>query len=977
MEGDLLVKTNNVELAVRELESKISNYVLLYQRSEALSPLSDFIFESFDPEELGEALEGWFVRSDIENYAYRLLKGEDVGIDLLFREYFEDNEFHVVRNEFFYSVIAILDHVARKKGIKYFVIVLTNKCVSIGLEKFISFSLDVDRSFNFVVIDALNDERIFQSSIIFGENRIKMLNLFYHEEDVVKGENVFRFDELFSDSYRWMLWEVCAHLLDQMRYSKIGLDVGKVEKVVYSYLGVNRNEDAIDYINFVLEGLKEEGDALLLARYNRLLAYVYAITQSRWDLTVEIAKKSMSFAFRSKNKGEIILSKALLFFVGAVLGEDVVKLLDDIKKSKKSVKELDFDKLYYHIVTFYYFFISTRDILGIEKIERMLLKALRYYRKKRDYFHLAVLHHLRGNLFIEKGFNIRAIREVKKSLKLAIKLKSMYISHIYNSLTHLLYTSEKFRKSYEYSKKALLLTVKEGDLKEICMSLVNMAYLYMTVNDFRKANFVMERLFRIMNEAKIKELPIHSNIKLWVMDMYIKRQLGLVSPYVGMVYKASGLEDRDTETVGFYHWGIAMQTKDLEEKIKLLYKALECIRRNEFKYVEVKILRDLIHALREADREKEAHDVREYYIKLRENYRFYRILLDTDEIVVNLPFPKFNWELIINEAKSRYNILQLESKISQIRFLERIQNLVISENDERMLIKRFLNIVLNSFSSDVVFFVDRENNDVYLPTYIDKSVDIDALVRLYVVRGGIPESSEVGNGFVLPFVFSNGQVKGYLVIHNFSKEKSLRIEEKNILEISSMLVKAKLEILWNFRKIEKISKTDFLTGLPNRNEIENIAITEVERCNRNPNYNFSLALIDLDNFKYYNDTFGHMIGDLILKEFASLLRATVRKMDFVGRYGGDEFVVIMPNTDRHKAVLAAKRWVKKIFSSDFYMDILVSFSNSQVYIPEDKKLSMSVGVADFKEVSYNIQELFELADKRLYISKSKGKSVVT
>jgi diguanylate cyclase (GGDEF)-like protein len=229
----------------------------------------------------------------------------------------------------------------------------------------------------------------------------------------------------------------------------------------------------------------------------------------------------------------------------------------------------------------------------------------------------------------------------------------------------------------------------------------------------------------------------------------------------------------------------------------------------------------------------------------------------------------------------------------------------------------------------------------------------------------------------LPFVFSDGEVRGYLVIHNFSEGKFFRMEEKNILEISSMLVKSKLEILSNFRKIEKISKTDFLTGLPNRNEIENIAITEVERCNRDQSYNFSLALIDLDNFKYYNDTFGHMIGDLILKEFASLLRATVRKIDFVGRYGGDEFVVIMPSTDRNKAVLAAKRWIRKIFSSDFYMDILRSFSGSQVYIPEDKKLSMSVGVADFKEVGYNIQELFELADKRLYVSKSKGKSVVT
>ena len=246
MEVDWLVKTNNVELAIEEIERKISDYVLLYQRGKALSPLSDFIFESFNPDELSKALEGWLVSADIENYTFKLLKGEDVGIDLMFKEYFEDNEFHVVRNEFFYSIIAILDYIARNKKIKYFVIVLTNKEVSIGLEKFINFSLDVERSFNFVVLDALNDAKIFQSSIAFDEGRVKLFNLFYTEREVMRGESNFSFEELFLDFYKWMLWEVCAYLLDQMRYSKMSFNVSDVEKVVYSYLGVNRNEEAID-----------------------------------------------------------------------------------------------------------------------------------------------------------------------------------------------------------------------------------------------------------------------------------------------------------------------------------------------------------------------------------------------------------------------------------------------------------------------------------------------------------------------------------------------------------------------------------------------------------------------------------------------------------------------------------------------------------------------------------------------------------
>jgi len=978
-QGDFLIKTNNVKLAIEEVKNKLHDYVILFQQQKPLSPFSDFILEFCKIEELPRIFNGQYISKRVEDYIISLFRGEDVGVHSMFEEYFEDNEFYVTRNEFFTALLAVLEYIAKLNGIKYFILVLNSKEISLSLEKFIDFVLDVKQEVNFIIVDSLNDPELFQNPPQFSGRKLNILNFFYRNDDKLEKDGDIDLKVLLSESYKWMAWETCIYVANQIKSLGVKLDLDFVEPLVYSHLGAFRNEDAIDYTTSAMEGIKEEGNTLLLAKYNRLLAYIYAITQSRWNLTVESAKKAMEFAVKSGDKRQIIFSKAQLFFVGALSGEEALNLLEDIKKIKKGKASLK--RLYYHIVSFYYFFVSTRDILGLEKINRMIRSASRYYKRNRDYYHLALLHHLRGNILMEEGENNEAIREVRKSLKLAKRLKSRYITHLYNSLSHLLYTSGKFRESYKFAKESLLLTVKENDIKEVCMSLVNMSYLYMIINDFKKANFVMDLLFRIMYEAKIEELPIHPNVKLWVMDVYIKDNLGLISPCVSMVYNLKEIENLNSEALAFYYWGMSIQSKDLDEKIKLLYKSLEYIGKNEFKYVEVKILRDLIISLKELGKYQEAENLENYFVDLRRNYKFYGVLLSTEKVIINLPLPNVNWELVVNEAKNRYNLLQLQDRINQIKFLERIQGIVISENREEKLIEKFLNIITNSFPNDVVMFVDRERGSVYLPSDYSEKIDVKGLVNFDIFatspKRSIPQLYNLPNSFVLPFVFSNGEVRGYLVVGSFSEGKFLKADEINIIDISSMLVKSKLEILANLRKIEKISKTDFLTGLPNRNGIDDVIISEVERCKRDANYNFSLVMIDLDNFKYYNDTFGHMVGDIVLKEFAAILKSNVRKLDFVGRYGGDEFVVIMPNTDRDKAVYAAKRWIKGVFSTDFYLDVIKSLSQGNVTLPDDKKLSMSVGVADFKESGYNIQKLFDLSDKRLYTSKSKGKGIVS
>ena len=124
-------------------------------------------------------------------------------------------------------------------------------------------------------------------------------------------------------------------------------------------------------------------------------------------------------------------------------------------------------------------------------------------------------------------------------------------------------------------------------------------------------------------------------------------------------------------------------------------------------------------------------------------------------------------------------------------------------------------------------------------------------------------------------------------------------------------------------------------------------------------------MIDLDDFKTYNDSYGHPAGDLILKHVAQLLQRTIRTSDFVARYGGEEFVIITPHTDKiHASVLASR---------------LLSMVSKEV-IPVDEKtrvsLTISIGLATFGDDAAVRDSLIQSADKALYQAKKLGKNRV-
>jgi len=160
-------------------------------------------------------------------------------------------------------------------------------------------------------------------------------------------------------------------------------------------------------------------------------------------------------------------------------------------------------------------------------------------------------------------------------------------------------------------------------------------------------------------------------------------------------------------------------------------------------------------------------------------------------------------------------------------------------------------------------------------------------------------------------------------------------------------------------EIKRLSEQDYLTGLFNRRMIHEIIEHEILRSRRYKS-TFAVILMDIDNFKMTNDTFGHNAGDRLLVEISGIIRRTIRESDTAGRWGGEEFLVFCPETDIDGAISLAEKLRVNIEATDFH-DI------------GDK--TASFGVARIEQGD-NVNALVSRADAGLYSAKSSGKNRV-
>ncbi len=347
------------------------------------------------------------------------------------------------------------------------------------------------------------------------------------------------------------------------------------------------------------------------------------------------------------------------------------------------------------------------------------------------------------------------------------------------------------------------------------------------------------------------------------------------------------------------------------------------------------------------------------------------------------------------KVKHDKEILQLQKSLHNISILYNISQAVNFIDD----LKRLLQIII----SKALVTLDAEKGSLMLYDYSLNALQVRIVSGLAdkkleeAINNGAVQCAKIGIGegiagtvflerkpiitnlgsadprFITKEVLSNtksllcvplvakGEVIGVINITN--KKHNKLFDQKDLEFIESLANQAAIAI--DNAKLYELATKDGMTKLYIYRHFYTLLENEIRRCQRYKR-NVSLVMMDIDNFKRINDTYGHLIGDTILKRLAATLQETVRKVDIPARYGGEEFVVILPETDKENAVTIAERIRKNISK------IAVQVNETEVLSP-----TVSVGVAQYLVDAQDPKELINAADTALYHSKHNGKNTVS
>ncbi len=338
---------------------------------------------------------------------------------------------------------------------------------------------------------------------------------------------------------------------------------------------------------------------------------------------------------------------------------------------------------------------------------------------------------------------------------------------------------------------------------------------------------------------------------------------------------------------------------------------------------------------------------------------------------------------------------QPPAEVSQIKpeltILHDVAKALTSSLNLDSLLQTIMEKVAACFRPDTwsLLMTDEENHELYFAIAVGDASESLKSVRLRIGEGIAGWVAEHGLPLVVPDVskderfasridqLTRWETRSILCVPLTSKNKILGVIQLINVDMSTfgedqfMLLQAMADYaaiaIDNARAVEKIQEltiTDDCTGLYNARHLYNSIEAEVYRSSRF-GYEFSILFLDLDRFKLVNDSYGHLIGSRLLAEIGSTIKSHLRLIDFAFRYGGDEFVALLPQTGKHSAQIVARR----------LRDIL---RNTKFHLGEglDLNIRASMGVASFPDDAKNAHELIRKADEMMYTIKNTTRDAI-
>ncbi|MBM7557443.1 diguanylate cyclase [Halanaerobacter jeridensis] len=655
-------------------------------------------------------------------------------------------------------------------------------------------------------------------------------------------------------------------------------------------------------------------------------------------------------------------------------------------------------------------------------------EVLRIAQDYDNQYRLAAAYQLKAVIYGGKGDKEQVLKYYKKSEKIKEELDiKRELAYIYNGLGHHYFTCENYEQAYDYHNQALQCLREVKDYHEIAVTCLNQGLNLYFAGEHQLSIIYLTELLEILRVLQLEILMYQSQGKLYSLlgINYLKIGNFAKAEECMLKLKFEGVDKSSGDILEpfFVELFTALYYKsrgDYQLAKKYFSKALVLLNNINYdvEYIYPHFYYEYGLMYKKIDQPKRAEKVLklglEYCEKL--DYNFYKKLilqqLGIEKEIDEFYFEevKFDFDWIAESAELEETLNKFHNQMSRVKFLNRVQDMLVKIEEKEELINKIMKLIEYNFLAEYsnLFLKEDGEWENYFASeqkFVQK-IEVEKLIAKMTAAGeeklvdGRKDNCEIKDlvGDFNTLIFIPLKIKDEIIACLFcftvSGDLELTVDDLQILSILGQqlanalekiakdveLKEAYEELQDSYSKVLKLSKTDFLTGLYNRFELIKKLNQEKSRIERYQNYDpnyYSVMYIDLDNFKYYNDHFGHDIGDLVLCKFAELLEHGTRDVDFVSRFGGDEFVVALPETKAVCSYNVAKRIQSRLVEVEQFKVDIEEKLGEEINIAPEKRLTCSIGIAENDPDNHlSNDQLLKRADQVLYTAKEEGKNQI-
>ena len=764
-------------------------------------------------------------------------------------------------------------------------------------------------------------------------------------------------------------------------------------------------DEALIYYEQMLQIAQESGsDALLVEAYRRMAL----ASMNKHDAISAVRYGQLAIGCASRGQDEALLFRALLALF--IVEDKFTRTLEDAQYARlldlASRHAGPSTTIYMLNMSYLYLSYYGNDFKRLIELNSEALALAGDYRNE---FALAVGYHKRSIIYGLLDDYRNSLDCLRESEAIRSRLgNKLEVVRACNGIGYLCLMQDDYRRAYDYFTKAMQLFGNLRDYNEISMTLYNLASVYYRTGQYRIATHILDKVIQIMGILGITHIPFRDIASIYALKGICHFREGnwiKGTEWLSRIATMGSSQDAETRCyVGILQCHAAALEHDVHRINAIFGSVVEALSGHYKAHARLLPWAVLEFALilRQLGYQQNAQRQFDAAIALAEGSAMRRLagwIRDEQreqprQDAIELPDPGFDLDALVAFARQEVTLKKLHHVVRNMNFLNGLQTLLGRSADREVLGASFLRRVLGFCPAQLtalhmhgpdgwrLLAANPVGNGEQLTALVDRLQALGPSLFLDQARQQ-PGLQEFDIGSVINLQMgAPEQICVNLLVATCADGPSLGRSEKQVLAIALGQLVTVLEKLQHQEKLLYLSTIDELTALPNRKALRTqlkYELARVARYRQAGVCHLSVAFVDLDNFKFYNDSFGHAVGDMVLRAVVGLIRPCIRDTDYLARYGGDEFVLLLPETDAAQALQLTERIVGAVRRDSSLQRDIEQVLGRAVTIPPEKHLGCSVGIAQYQVSEHNldIEEILLRADQALYVAKNGGKNQVS